>query len=207
MHRLEIAVLEGEVGAFDEVRPSDAVEQTAVRRITQLFHPVQPVGGLGVGIGHAAIDDHQVAARFQHAVALPDEGGHVAEMMRRDAAGNEVERFAREGNFLGRENRGLGGEAFRGEQLTGVFKHRRGQVADDRRESGVGQRQRGVAAAGGDVEGAAGFRVSRDECQQLGDIAGVGEEVFLPIVIRLPVELPGGVLLLEIERHGGASVC
>jgi hypothetical protein len=55
MHRLEIAVLESEASAFDEMRPSDAVEQTAVGRIAQLFHTVQPVGGLGVGIESGSI--------------------------------------------------------------------------------------------------------------------------------------------------------
>jgi hypothetical protein len=41
----------------------------------------------------------------------------------------------------------------------------------------------------------------------IGDVAGVGQQVVFPVVVRLPVELPGGLLLLKIERHGGESGC
>jgi hypothetical protein len=69
----------------------------------------------------------------------------------------------------------------------------------------MGQGQRGVTAAGGDIECGAGFLVIRNEGEQFDDIARIGEDVLAAVVVGVAVELFGRLLLLGIERHGEGS--
>ena len=90
--------------------------------------------GVELGIGRDVVDQREGAAALQHAPHLGHEGRHVGEMMRGDAAGDEIEARVLEGQRLGVRARRLHvGEALGLGELGRLLQHLLGEVAGDRR--------------------------------------------------------------------------
>ena len=158
-------------------------------RIAEAFESVDEIAD--GAFRHHVVDDRANAVRLQHAVHFAEEFRDRVEVMRRNAAGDEIERAV-----LERQRLGLGvGDADIAEAALGGFRfhlveHFLGDVgrphALDMRRKGVGD----MAAAGGDVERAPGLLRLReiDEALQTfaervrcrGEVARGGlAEVFL----------------------------
>lgn len=190
----------------DDARPLRPIQQASVRGIAQLLHLMQPLRGLGIIVGKAAIDHHQVAAPFEDTMALANESRDIREMVRSHTAGDQAEGCIGKRNLFRWEQSCLHRETLSREELLRILQHRRGKVAQDRLVPRLGQRQRGVPAAGGYVERRALLSFRGNEIEQGRDIAGVGQDVLFTVIRGLSVELRRRTLLLGVEGHNGGTL-
>ena len=121
---------------------------------------------------HHIVDHREQAARLEHAVHLVEEIRDRVEVMRRDAAGDQVE-----AGVLERQRLGLGvSRAHIGEAalLRFAFHHVEHFLGDVGRPHALDMRREGVgdvAAAGGDVERAPGLLRGGERDQPLQALA------------------------------------
>ena len=81
------------------------------------------------GVRRDIVDDPDRASRHQHAERLADEKAYLAEVMRGEAAGDEIEARVGKGEVLGFGGQGFDiGQAFVGRKLPRLAEHLLGDV-------------------------------------------------------------------------------
>ena len=189
-----------EASLAEDLAPRGETEAVAMARVAQFLEgviglgPVLRVlgrqGGEDLLVGRDVVDDRKQAVRHQHAIRLGGEGRDIAEMMRGEAAGDEVEAHVGEGQVLGLGLDRLDiAEAARGGELLRLGEHGLGDVARGDLGDVWGECERGMAGAGGDIEhapplfrrhqldeAARGFRPWRD--RRGGVVGGCRPELF-----------------------------
>ncbi len=135
--------------------------------VAPLLEPGDPVRGLRVFRRHLVLEQEE-AHRPQHPQHFRAEAGRIREVMRRDAAGDQVEALVGEREVLGVGQRELYvGDAPAQDELPGRHEHGFGEVGGDHPGDMGSDGQGGVAAPGGDVERHAAWMVSGERGQAL----------------------------------------
>jgi hypothetical protein len=201
LERKQIGAGDAQAVVFAEAGPRAGSQEAMMAGIAEFFHLVQPFLRFGLVVFHAPIDEQEPPAGPQHTRRLADKGFRRAEMVRRDAAGHEVEIGVGIGQFL----RGMLPRIDREPTLRGGFphslEHGTGEIREDDVVSEAGEMQSGVARASRHVEHAGAFR-KRDVFQRRLDIGHIRKNVGAAIVAALAGELFLGGELDGIEFHG-----
>lgn len=202
---LEIGLFEGcEGDAFDgeirgvaELSPLRRGQETPVAGVAEFFNCVDPIGGDGFVVRHGAIDEQKVSAGFQDPGDFANESCGRSEVVRGDAAGDQVECGIGVGKLLGGMERcGDLNAALCGELLR-AFKHGRREIACGHVPAEFCEGHGGVATSGCDIERAA----PRDSGERFDDIRRVGQNMRGAVVVALAVELFFGGKLGGVELH------
>lgn len=122
-------------------------------------------------------------------------------MVRGDTAGDEVECGVWVRECFGGMLAGPDVQAALGGAFLDAIEHGGGDVGSGDVEAGGCKAERGVACAGGDVEGF-GARRDGEALEGGGDVACVFEDVTLAVAVAAALELFLGGLLDGVEAHG-----
>ena len=158
--------------------PFGPAEGMDVGRIAALLQVFQEGGDRGL-LGGQAVLDHQAAAGLQRPGRFPHEAGNVVEVVRRDAAGHQVDRPARKGqgvHVADPRRRGcVSPISAARRRATAIMPGATSRPTTKPRAAAQGRRQArcGVAGPGGEIEaGLAGGR--RGERQDQVQVAALG---------------------------------
>src|SRR5881628_896023 len=157
--RLEIACLperfgrvDLEAGILKESQPRSRGVRPDVARISVFFEIIDELRGRAV-LGNEVVDHGGDSAGLEHARHLADESGAIGEMMRRHAAGDELELpiLKGQGAGVGFTEAHVRDALAAYEPLRGI-EHLLREVGRNDLAHARGEGKRGVAAPGGDIE-------------------------------------------------------
>lgn len=168
--------------------------------VAKFLHGMNPFLRDKASIRDAAIDQEEMPAGNEDPCHFGDKRRRIAEVMRRHAAGDQIEGLGGVGELLRLVEGGMDGDPLLGSELQNTVQHRRGQVGGCDIPSIFGQEDRGVSAAGRDVQRLPS--ISRSEIAEgLGNVGGVRKNVGVAVVAALAGKLVAGCLLRGIEAH------
>ncbi len=192
----------GEVGCPAKIAPRVRRQQAMMAGVAQFFQRVRPGFGFRMAVRDGAVNQEKEPAGLQYAGGFPDKTLRRTEMMRRDAAGHQVESRVRVGELFGGVQAGLHGEAALGGGAGGAIEHGLGKVREGDVESEAGQIKPGVAGAGGEIE-RPGSRRQLHCVKRLANVLDVFKNVATAIAVALPGELFLRRALNVIQFHAG----
>ena len=163
---------------------------------------VRPRFGLRLAVFDGAVDQKEPAAAPEDAGGFTDEIRRRTEMMRGDAAGDEIKRRIGIRKLFGGVLTGLDSEAALRRGPGGAFEHGEGDVRQRDIVTEGGKEQAGVACAGGDIKGFCPRR-GLDGFHRELDVLHVFEDMSAPVAMALAGELFLRGLLNFIEFHRG----
>jgi len=168
--------------------------------IAEFFHRMKPGLSLGLVIRHRAVNQEEMAAKFEDLGRFRDKSFRGTEMVRGHAARHQIKRFAGIRKLFRRMQRGLDGQTAFGRRPGGFIQHRLRDVGQGHIVSQRSQEKASVSGAGGDIEGL-GARLQRDRSQRLGNVIDVLQNMTAPVALALARKLVerGGLYVIEIH--------